>query len=118
MDWFDLLADNENLEFLENTYGADICSFEMFDFKVLGVHGDKDPQKKILTQLTNFTQEHYDLVLSAHRHHFYADESNETELYSNGSLMGTDDYANSLRLTHTRIPQATAIQYGGAVILG
>lgn len=102
IDWYlkERLSGNENLEFIENTYGADICSFEIFGYKVLGVHGDKDPQKKILTQLTNFTQEHYDLVLSAHRHHFYADESNETELYSNGSLMGTDDYANSLRLNN------------------
>lgn len=102
IDWYlkERLADNENLEFIENEYGDDICNFKVFDFKVLGVHGDKDPQKKILTQLTNFTQEHYDLVISAHRHHFYADENNETELYSNGSLMGTDDYANSLRLNN------------------
>ena len=64
---------------------------------MLGVHGDKDPQQKILNQLINFTQEHYDMVLSAHKHHFFADEQNETELYSNGSLMGTDDYAIKLR---------------------
>lgn len=102
IDWYlkERLAGCNNLEFVDNKYGDDICSFKVFDYKVIGVHGDKDPQKKILTQLTNFTQEHYDLVLSAHRHHFYADESNETELYSNGSLMGTDDYANSLRLNN------------------
>lgn len=102
IDWYleERLKDNPNVEFLKNKLGEDICSFNVFDFKVIGVHGDKDPQKKILTQLTNFTQEHYDLVLSAHKHHFYADECNETELYSNGSLMGTDDYANSLRLNN------------------
>jgi hypothetical protein len=102
IDWYrkERLSKNENIEFLENEFGDDICSFKIFKYKVLGVHGDKDPQKKILTQLTNFTQEHYDLVISAHRHHFYADECNETELYSNGSLMGTDDFANSLRLNN------------------
>lgn len=102
IDWYlkERLKYNALVKFLDNKLGDDICSFNVFDFKVLGVHGDKDPQKKILTQLTNFTQEHYDLVLSAHRHHFYADEANETELYSNGSLMGTDDYANSLRLNN------------------
>lgn len=102
IDWYlkERLSENKNVEFLENKFGDDICSFNIFKFKVLGVHGDKDPQKKILTQLTTFTQEHYDLVLSAHKHHFYADECNETELYSNGSLMGTDDYANSLRLNN------------------
>jgi hypothetical protein len=99
IDWYlkKRLEENENIEFLDNKYGDDICSFDIFDFKVLAVHGDKDPQKKILTQLVNFTQEHYDIVLSAHKHHFFADEQNETELYSNGSLMGTDDYAIKLR---------------------
>ena len=91
------LEDNINVKFIDNKFGDDICSFNIFNYKVLGVHGDKDPQKRILSQLTAYTQEHYDLVLSAHRHHFYADEYNETELYSNGSLMGTDDFATSLR---------------------
>lgn len=102
IDWYlqERLKDNTNVLFMENKFGDDICDFDVFDFKVLGVHGDKDPQKSVLTRLTTFTKEHYDLVLSAHRHHFYADESNETELYSNGSLMGTDDYANSLRLNN------------------
>ena len=44
------------------------------------------------------TKIHYDLILSAHLHHFSADEKNETILISNASLMGTDDYAQSLRL--------------------
>ena len=102
IDWYleERLKYNPNIKFMVNKLGEDICSFNIFNFKVLAVHGDKDPQKKILTHLTNFTKEHYDLVLSAHRHHFYADENNETELYSNGSLMGTDDYANSLRLNN------------------
>lgn len=102
IDWYlELrLQDNPNVYFLENKFGDDICSFDIFNYKVLAVHGDKDPQKKILSQLVNFTQEHYDIVFSAHKHHFYADESNEVELYSNGSLMGTDDYANSLRVNN------------------
>lgn len=99
IDWYlkKRLENNPNVAFFKNIYGDDICSFDIFDHKVLAVHGDKDPQKKVLSQLTAFTQEHFDLILSAHRHHFYADEYNETELYSNGSLMGTDDYAASLR---------------------
>ena len=99
IDWYlrKRLGEGSSITFLDNKFGDDICSFDVFDFKVLGVHGDKDPQKKILNQLINFTQEHYDMVLSAHKHHFFADEQNETELYSNGSLMGTDDYAIKLR---------------------
>ena len=45
------------------------------------------------------THEHYDLVLTAHLHHFSADEQNETLVVSNGSLMGTDTYAANLRLS-------------------
>lgn len=99
INWYlkERLSENKNVNFIENIYGDDIYSFNVFDHKVLAVHGDKDPQRKILTQLTTFTQEHFDLVLSAHRHHFFADEENETELYSNGALIGTDDYASSLR---------------------
>ena len=54
--------------------------------------------KTILNKLCAFTQLHLDAVLSAHMHHFSVDESNETELFCNGSLMGTDDYAHELRL--------------------
>ena len=99
ISWYlkERLKNNKNVKFIENKFGADIYSFDVFDHKILAVHGDKDPQRKILTQLTTFTQEHFDLVLSAHRHHFFADEENETELYSNGSLMGADDFAASLR---------------------
>ena len=99
IDWYlrKRLEEDCSITFLDNKFGDDICSFDVFGFKVLGVHGDKDPQQKILNQLINFTQEHYDMVLSAHKHHFFADEQNETELYSNGSLMGTDDYAIKLR---------------------
>lgn len=102
IDWYlkNRLEDNDNVRFIDNKFGDDICDFKIFDFKVLGVHGDKDPQKKILTQLVNFTQDHYDLVFSAHKHHFFADENNETEFYSNGCLMGTDEYSNSLRLNN------------------
>ena len=39
------------------------------------------------------------ILLTAHRHHFSADESNECLVVSNGSLMGTDSYAANLRLS-------------------
>ena len=45
------------------------------------------------------THKHYDLVVTAHLHHFSADERHETVVVSNGSLMGVDTYAKNLRLT-------------------
>ena len=86
-----------NFEFIENTFGNDIPSFNVFNHKIVAVHGDKDKQNNIISNLTLFAQHHWDMILSAHMHHFSADESNETTFLCNGSLMGTDDYATSLR---------------------
>ena len=86
------------LRFHENFYGADIADFESCGHKIIAVHGDKDPQKSVISRLNMYTQEHYDLAVSAHMHHFTMDEDNETEFICNGSLIGTDDYAHGLRL--------------------
>lgn len=100
-DWYvcGRLEGNENIKFhhLENP-SEDIATFNIFDHKVIAVHGDRDPQKDIISRLCGYMQTHYDLVLSAHMHHFSADESNETEFFCGGSLIGTDDFAESLRL--------------------
>lgn len=92
------LHDNENIEFVDNIISKDIATFNVFNHKVVAVHGDRDPQSRIISQLCGYGQEHYDLILSAHVHHFTANEDNETEFFCNGSLIGTDDYAEGLRL--------------------
>ena len=83
----------------QNNFGDDIITFEIKGYKILGVHGDKDKPNAVVKNLTCMTHEHYDLVLTAHLHHFSADEQNETLVVSNGSLMGTDSYAANLRLS-------------------
>ena len=45
------------------------------------------------------THDTYDLVLSAHKHHFSCDEQNMCTRVSNSSLMGTDSYSEELRLS-------------------
>lgn len=99
IDWYieKRLKDIINFSVIENTLGDDIASYELCGHKIVGVHGDKDKQSSIISNLTLYAQHHWDLVLSAHMHHFSADESNNTILVCNGSLMGTDDYASSLR---------------------
>ena len=47
--------------------------------------------------MTMMTKEIYDLALIAHKHHFSVDEINEAIVVENGSLMGTDEYAQKLR---------------------
>ena len=76
-------------------------TFKVLDGKycVGGVHGHKDRPGKVVENLTLMTKIKFDLILSAHFHHFSADEKNETLVVSNGSLMGVDKYAMDLRLT-------------------
>lgn len=81
-----------------NKYAPDIITFRLFTHKIVGVHGDKDKPSNVVQNMSLMTKEHYDLVLTSHRHHFSADEINQTLLISNGSMMGTDDYAEKLRL--------------------
>lgn len=99
IDWFlkERLKENKNIKFLENKYGDDIATFKLFDYKIAAIHGDKDYNRQI-RNLNMFTQTHHDLILSAHMHHFSADEENETVKLCNGSLMGCDDYSSDLRL--------------------
>ena len=84
----------------ENSYGEDVISTRIYNDKYLigGVHGDKDSQTKVISNINLLTQTHHDLILTAHLHHFSANEENETLRVSNGSLMGTDQYAKDLRL--------------------
>lgn len=94
-------AENDRINVNTNLIDNDIMAFYTMDGKYVvgGVHGHKDKPGKIVENLTLLTKIKFDLILSAHYHHFSADEKNETLLLSNGSLMGTDRYAMDLRLT-------------------
>ena len=95
------LKDNKLFTLHQNEFGDDIITFTVLDgkYKVGAVHGHKDKVNKLIENLTLMTKDHYDLILSAHNHHFYGDESNEVMLLGNGSLMGTDTFAKDHRLT-------------------
>ena len=86
------------VDYIENTFGDDIVDFEVCGHKIIGVHGHKDKPSKVIDNLSLLTHQHYDLVLTAHLHHFSAEEKNETLCISNSSLMGTDQFAQDLRL--------------------
>ena len=100
IDWYleERLKNNPNISFLDNKIGPDIASFKVFNHSFIAVHGDRDPQRGIVDRLNSYIQDHIDVIISAHLHHFSADENNETEFYCNGSLIGQDQYANDLRL--------------------
>lgn len=83
-----------------NEYSDDIITFTVLDglYNVGAVHGHKDRPQQVIKNLTLMTKENFDLILTAHLHHFAGDETNRTIQLSNGSLMGTDSYAKDLRL--------------------
>ncbi len=99
-DWYlaDRLKLNGNIKFHQNEFGPDIICAEIRGHKVLGVHGDRDKPSSAIANLTSFVSQKCDLIVAAHRHHFSADESCNTLLLCNGSVMGTDSYAHDLRL--------------------
>lgn len=87
------------IEINDNKYGEDIITFRCKGFNIAGCHGDKDSPIKVVDNLSMMTRENYDMILTAHLHHFSADEKNFTLVISNPSILSTDDYAKHLRLS-------------------
>lgn len=88
-----------HIDFIDNEIADDICTFYILGYSIAAVHGHNDKPEKLVDNLTTLTKQDYDLILTSHRHHFSADEKNETLVISNSSLMGTDQYAEKLRLS-------------------
>lgn len=101
------LKHNNRVSIFDNQFSDDIITFESCGHPVCAVHGDKDKPNKVIDNLTMMTEEHFDLICTAHLHHWNADEKNFTRRIGNGSLMGTDDFAQNLRLTSS--PSQTLI---------
>ena len=98
-DWYLKERLDGDVLFHDNEFSSDIINFEVMGYRIAGIHGDKDKPADVVKHLTLMTRQQYDLVLTAHLHHFSCDEQNETVVISNGSLMGTDSYAEKLRLS-------------------
>ena len=88
-----------NVEFIENNVSKNIITFDLLGHKNCAVHGHQDNLNRVVESLSLMVKENFDLILTAHYHHFSGDERNETMVLSNGSLMGTDQYAEDLRLS-------------------
>lgn len=87
------------IEINDNKYGEDIITFKCKGFNIAGCHGDKDSPIKVVDNLSMMTRENFDMVLTAHLHHFSADEKNQILVISNPSILSTDDYSKNLRLS-------------------
>ena len=91
------LKKNTKVTICENEFGHDLVTFESLGHKIIASHGDRDTKGRALN-LAGMTKEFYDLILTAHLHHFWADSCNNMAMIGNGSLMGTDTFAKNLRL--------------------
>lgn len=87
------------VEINDNKYGPDIITFKCKGHNICGVHGDKDAPVRVAENISLMTKEQFEMVLTAHLHHFSADESRQILIISNPSVLSTDDYAKDLRLT-------------------
>lgn len=95
-DWY-LRARVPQITFTATEVG-DIVPLNILGHNIAFVHGHKDKQSTMISSINNFTQKHFDMICSAHMHHFSANEECGTFMIANGSLMGTDSHAYDLRL--------------------
>ena len=89
----------ENIVVFDNEYGYNIITANICGHSVVAVHGHNDSPAKVIEDLSLMTRTSYDLVCTAHFHHFQMDERNNCIFISNPSLMGTDEFAEKLRLS-------------------
>lgn len=89
----------DSIQIVDNTFSDDIITTTILGHRVGAVHGDKDKQMQVVSNISMITRDVYDLICTAHMHHFSGDEQNECVVVSNSSLMGTDKFAQRLRLS-------------------
>ena len=85
----------------DNEMSESFATIDLLGHRVIAVHGDKDKPNTVAKDISTYTDSHVDMVCTAHRHHFACDETCKMVVVCNGTLMGTDDYAEDLRLSST-----------------
>lgn len=91
--------DNEYIHIMQNTYSNEIGVVEIFGRNYAFTHGHRDKISNIVQNLSLMTKKFYDAIFMAHCHHYEANETHGTYVYMNGTLSGTDMYANNERKT-------------------
>ncbi len=101
MNWYlkSRLSNNSRIRINDNEFSEDVVIFNVFSHNFVAVHGDIDKPSDAVSNLTLLTKKFYQVCLTAHYHHFACDEDNDTVIVSNGSLVGVDNYSESLRKT-------------------
>lgn len=90
---------SETVHIMQNEFSNEIGTLEIFGRNYGFTHGHRDKMGDIVQNLSLMTKRFYDGIFMAHCHHFEANEVHGTYIYMNGTLSGTDAYANNLRRT-------------------
>lgn len=90
---------SENVHIMQNTLSNEIGTIEIYNRNYGFTHGHRDKVSDIVQNLSLMTKKFYDGIFMAHCHHFEANEVHGTYIYMNGTLSGTDAYANNIRKT-------------------
>lgn len=94
------LHDNRNIIIEDDQSANDITEFDIYDYHITCVHGHKDKPSKVVNNMFGILNTKSDLILTAHYHHLACEEQYNCVRIANGSLMGTDNFAEDLRLTN------------------
>lgn len=92
------LQNIKNIEFYNNLYQGELCSFTVRGHKFVGVHGHHDTVQSVVDNMNKMTKETPDVILMGHRHANGLHTINQTKVIECGSLSSTDDYCMEKRL--------------------
>lgn len=90
---------NEKVHIMNNELNNEIGTVEIFGRNYAFTHGHRDKIDQVVQNLSLMTHRFYDAIFLGHTHHFEANEVHKTYIYVNGTLSGTDEYANNSRKT-------------------
>lgn len=88
----------KNVNFNENKYNDEIIYFNVFDTKIMSMHGHRDSVQSAIKNIPQMFGIVPDMICLGHFHHNFEKDNGTTEIVINGSLCGSDQYAIERRL--------------------
>ena len=92
------LKDNDNVVFVDSINNYEMTVSRIKNLNVISAHGDQVTLNKCKEQLEMSTGVKPDLIILGHYHKPMMMSYYDTEIYVNGSLVSTDDYAYKKKL--------------------
>ena len=77
----------------------DMITYSINGWNIGVVHGEHDGVQRAAQHFTLMNRKPFDLIITGHKHHLSTEETNGCIVVGNPSLIGVDDYSQSLRAT-------------------